>query len=91
LITYSNRLALHGSEAFELLCFSCGIGGGSSSSNNNNSNNNSGGSSSPVDGCVEALFYVALGLQAAQLPHLAGCPGVELSLSAAHNAIVLLK
>jgi hypothetical protein len=83
LILYSNKLALHGAEVFELLCFSCGMNG--------SNNKSSGGGSPPVDGCVEALFYIALNLQAVHLPHLALCPGVDTSLSTEHNAIVLLK
>ena len=85
---------------FELCCFSCGLDGSSrsiSSSSNgggvssSSSSSNGGGSSSAVDGCIEALFYMALQLQPAHLPQLAACPGVTATLSVQHNAIVLLR
>ena len=77
LILYLPKLALHGAEVFELLSFSCGICDSSSSRS--------------VSGCVEALFYIALNLQPSQIALLRGCPGVDVSLSVDHNAVVLLR
>ena len=77
LIMYCPKLALRGDEAFELLCFSCGL--------------ECGGTSTAIVGCVDALFYIALTLQAAQVPQLSACPGVDAALSVDHNAIVLLR
>ena len=77
LITYLPKLALRGAEAFELLCFSCGLDGGDSSTG--------------VSGCVDALFYIAIALQAAHVPQLSACPGVDAALSVESNAIVMLR
>jgi hypothetical protein len=68
---------LHRAEAFDLLCFSCGIDGRSSSHS--------------VSGCVEALFYIALSLQLSHVPLLPECVGVDAALSVEHNAVVLLR
>jgi hypothetical protein len=76
LITYLPKLALRGAEAFELLCFSCGLDGGDTSAS--------------ISGCVDALFYIAIALQAAHLPQLSACPGVDAALSVESNAVVLL-
>ncbi len=77
LILYLPKLALHRAEAFELLCFSCGVDGRSSSHS--------------VSGCVEALFYMALSLQLSHVPLLPVCVGVDAALSVEHNAVVLLR
>lgn len=77
LITYLPKLALRGAEAFELLCFSCGLDGRDSSAG--------------ISGCVDALFYIAVALQAAHLPRLSACPGVDAALSVESNAVVLLR
>jgi hypothetical protein len=71
------NLALYESEAFELLCFSCNVGGGSESN--------------CICGCVDALFYIACKLQASHLQFLVGFPGCDSSLSVEHNAIIFLR
>lgn len=77
LILYLPKLTLHGAEVFDLLCFSCGL--------------DSRGSGQHVSGCVDALFYIALDLQASHLQRLHDFPGIDASLSVQHNAVVLMR
>jgi hypothetical protein len=77
LILYLPKLALHGAEVFDLLCFSCGLDSKSSGER--------------VSGCVDALFYIALNLQASNLPRLQDVPGIDVSLSVEHNSVVLMR